>query len=272
MKFCCSKKKFIVVPLMFIFLMPLLFIRCFRKQEHSKLETEKYVEVIKGIEFEMIRVDGGIFKMGCSDKESELCDNDELPEHLVKVNSFYIGKFEVTQDLWRAVMFGYPLCDSCCPDCPVEMVSCDDANSFIKKLNLYTGKNYRLPTEAEWEYAAGGGRKSGKFVFSGSNIVDSVAWCWKNSLNKTHPVGQKMPNELGICDMSGNVWEWCSDWYGEYESSFQINPDGPTSGSDKILRGGCLTATSKSCSVCERGFGMSNFRNPFNGFRLALDE
>jgi formylglycine-generating enzyme required for sulfatase activity len=168
---------------------------------------------------EMVLVEGGTFNMG----------NKDFPSpHKVTLSSFSIGKYEVTQEQWEAIMgYNYSRFKDC-KNCPVENVSWDEAQKFILKLNDATGKKYRLPTEAEWEYAARGGNKSKGYLFSGSNTLDDVAWYEENNGKKTHPVGTKTPNELGIHDMSGNVWEWCSDWYGDYSSLPQTNPKGPS--------------------------------------------
>ncbi len=163
---------------------------------------------------QMVLVEGGTFTMGCTDEQVGDCNDDEKPAHQVTVSNFQIGKYEVTQAEWKAVMGNNPSEFKNCDHCPVHLVSWNDVQEFIKKLNQKTGKNYRLPTEAEWEYAARGGQKSNKTEFAGSQNLDAVGWYDHNSDSKPHPVGGKAPNELGIYDMSGNVWEWCADWYG----------------------------------------------------------
>jgi formylglycine-generating enzyme required for sulfatase activity len=183
-------------------------------------------------EIEMVRVQGGTFDMGSNDG-----NGNERPVHRVSVSSFQIGKYEVTQAQWEAVMGSNPSLSNKGDNYPVENVSWDDVQTFLGKLNAATGKNYRLPTEAEWEYVARGGNKSQGYAYSGSNTLNDVGWYGNNSRG-THPVGQKLPNELGIYDMSGNVWEWCSDWYGTYPSSPQTDPMGASSGSYRVLRSG----------------------------------
>jgi sulfatase modifying factor 1 len=221
---------------------------------------------------EMVYVEGGTFTMGCSTNPSYYCSIDEEPTHAVSVSSFSIGKYEVTQAQWRAVMGDNPSHFSGCDRCPVEQVSWDDVQKFISKLNKITGKKYRLPTEAEWEYAARGGNRSKGYQYSGSNNVDSVAWYKKNSEGKTHPVGSKSPNELGIYDMSGNVWEWCSDWFDAkyYSISRSRNPKGASKGTHKVLRGSGWIYFEGSCGVtqrnsCSPSLSFNNF-----GFRLVL--
>ncbi|MEK7263456.1 MAG: formylglycine-generating enzyme family protein, partial [Bacteroidota bacterium] len=197
---------------------------------------------------EMVYVEGGSFEMGSNDG-----DSNEKPVHRVTVDDFYIGKYVVTQKEWEAVMGNNPS-NFQGDNLPVEQVSWDDVQEFLQKLSTKTGKNYRLPTEAEWEYAARGGHKSSGNTYSGSNRIDNVAWYDGNSNSQTHTVGTKQPNELGIYDMTGNVWEWCSDWYGSYSSNAQTNPQGSSSGSDRVLRGGSFTDDGGSCRVAYRSF------------------
>jgi formylglycine-generating enzyme required for sulfatase activity len=157
-----------------------------------------------------------------------------------------------------------------CDNCPVENVSWNDAQDFIRKLNQQTGKNYRLPTEAEWEFAARGGNKSKGYKYAGGNYRSNVAWYYDNSGGKTHAVGQKQANELGIYDMSGNVWEWCGDWYGDYSSSSQTNPKGPSYGSSRVLRGGGWDFDASDCRVSSRDDLAPGYRDYYDGFRLVL--
>jgi formylglycine-generating enzyme required for sulfatase activity len=197
-------------------------------------------------EIEMVLVKGGTFTMGCTAEQGSDCFDWEKPAHKVTLSDFYIGKYEVTQAQWIAVMGSNPSRFSDCENCPVEWVSWEDVQDFIQKLNTKTGLNYRLPTEAEWEYAARGGAQSWGYKYSGSNNVDEVAWFSDNSGKKTHPVGTKKANELGIYDMSGNVWEWCYDWYGYYSSEAKTNPKGASSASLRVLRGGSW-ANGRAC-------------------------
>ena len=216
-------------------------------------------------DFEMVFVKGGTSTMGCTDDE---CMDIELPAHQVTVSSFYMGKYEVTQKEWVAVMGSNPSMIKG-DNLPVENVSWDDVQVFLTILNAASGKKYRLPTEAEWEYAARGGNTSFGFKYSGSNNLDEVAWYVENSGHKTHPVGTKQPNELGIHDMSGNVYEWCNDWVGAYSASAQTNPQGPSNGSSRIDRGGCYDSNI-NCRVSFREGWKPNFSSFYLGFRLVL--
>jgi len=220
------------------------------------------IKVISG-EPELILVESGTF--------SRRNIYDTIPphqQHLVTISSFKIAKYPVTQEQWEAIMKSNP---SYIKDetHPVSNVSWNDAQAFIKKLNETTGKSYRLPTEAEWEFAARGGIKTQGYWYSGSNKVDSVAWFDKNSNKTTHPVGTKAPNELGIYDMSGNVWEWCSDWYAwGYLTIPQTNPTGPETGTRRVCRGGSYYDDYLTCWVEWRGWGLPSSSGG-SGFRLV---
>ena len=204
--------------------------------------------------------------------EMENPDEFEKPVHRVTLtNNYYIGKYEVTQALWQAVMGSNPSCFKG-DDLPVERVSWNDCQDFISKLNSITGKRFRLPTEAEWEYAARGGKKSRGYQYSGSNTLGDVAWYSDNSGSKTHAVGTKQPNELGIYDMAGNVDEWCQDRYGSYSSSPQTNPTGAASGSDRVTRGCDWFFLAWDCRTSCRGFRASGDRFNYLGLRLVLSE
>ena len=181
-----------------------------------------------------------------------------------------MGKYEVTQAQWKVVMGNNPSNFTGCDDCPVENVSWNDVQDFIRKLNAQTGKNYRLPTEAEWEYAAKGGKSSKGYTYSGSNDLNAVAWNIDNSGSKTHAVGGKQANELGVCDMTGNVWEWCSDWYGTYNSFSETNPTGASSGQYRALRGGSWRNSAIICRSALRYWNNPGSRYNCYGFRLVL--
>ena len=222
-----------------------------------------------GVPFEMVEVRGGTFRMGATSEQG--CDayDWEKPVHSVTLSGYYIGKTEVTQALWQAVMGSNPSYFEG-DDLPVEQVSWDDCQEFIRKLNSLTGQNFRLPTEAEWEFACRGGNNSRGYKYSGSNYIDNVAWYDGNSGGKTHPVATKSPNELGIYDMSGNVWEWCCDWYGDYTSGALTNPKGPESGSLRVHRGGCWIYYARFCRSSFRHFNFPTHRYYYLGLRLAL--
>ena len=223
---------------------------------------------VNGVPFKMIHVEGGTFQMGASSSDSDAYDL-EKPQHSVTLSNYYIGETEVTQALWTAVMGNNPSYWKG-DNLPVEQVSWDDCRTFIGKLNSLTGKNFRLPTEAEWEYAARGGRNSNGYKYSGSNTVGNVAWYTDNSGSQTHPVKTKQANELGLYDMSGNVWEWCQDWYGSYSSGFQTNPKGASSGSYRVYRGGSWYGDAENCRVSYRNDHTPTYANLYLGLRLAL--
>ncbi len=208
--------------------------------------------------------------MGCTREQGRDCYDLEEPAHKVTLNDYYIGETEVTQAQWRAVMKNNPSYFKDCDECPVEQVSWNDVQDFISKLNSRSGgARYRLPTEAEWEYAARGGSLSKGYKYAGSNSLKKVAWYDDNSGDKTHPVKGKKANELGIYDMSGNVWEWCSDWLGNYLSGNQTNPTGPNTGDYLVLRGGGWLFSAGGCRVSLRDYGGPDNRVYDLGFRLA---
>lgn len=229
------------------------------------------IPVKNGISIEMVKVKAGTFIMGGT-KEIISPENDEYPIHQVSLTQdYYIGKFEVTQDVWEAVM-GCNISRFKGNKLPVERISWFDCQEFIRQLNRMTGKNFRLPTEAEWEYAARGGKKTHNYQYSGSNQLSKIAWFVDNSDFKTHPVGKKKANELGIFDMSGNVYEWCQDWYGSYTESSQTNPIGPSFGEKKVVRGGCCLYIDTKNTVSNRESYSPNDSFSGLGFRLVLSE
>lgn len=225
---------------------------------------------VNGVQFTMVEVGGGTFTMGATSEQGSDAWDEEKPAHEVTLSDYYIGQTEVTQALWEAVMGSNPS-DSKGGNLPVERVSWDDCQVFIQKLNQLTGKQFRLPTEAEWEYAARGGRKSRGYKYAGGNSIDSVAWCDGNSGNETHPVATKQANELGIYDMSGNVLEWCSDWCGDYTSSSQSDPQGSSSGSFRVIRGGCYYNFARNCRVSYRISNTLDYRCGYLGLRLSCN-
>lgn len=213
-----------------------------------------------GMEFASLPA--GCFTAGATDGNS-----DEKPTHEVCLSPFYLGRYEVTQGEWRKVMgFNPSLFTACGDDCPVDQVSWSDAREFIHRLNRLTGRNYRLPTEAEWEYACRGGSKAGRYC---GGEVDTVAWHRGNSGNMVHPVGRKTPNGFGIFDMSGNVWEWVQDWSGPYPAKKQQDPQGPESGSSRARRGGSWQYGADKARATWRSSGYQDDRAMDIGFRLA---
>lgn len=237
----------------------------------SSFNEELAIPVNSNVYVELVKVEAGSFNMGAT-SEMENPYEDEKPIHRVTLtNNYYIGKYEVTQALWQAVMGSNPSCFKG-DDLPVERVSWNDCQDFISKLNAMTGKRFRLPTEAEWEYAARGGKKSRGYQYGGSNTLGDVAWYGDNSGSKTHAVGTKQPNELGIYDMAANVEEWCQDRYGSYSSSPQTNPTGAASGSNRVIRGGDWFFLAWDCRTSCRGFRAPGDRFNYLGLRLVLSE
>ena len=247
------------------------------RQEQERKQREAYeglkrsssykngVLKVGSVEYPMVYVSGGSFMMGSEDSDA---DSDEKPVHRVALSSYSIGKYEVTQDLWEAVMGSNPS-EFKGERRPVEKVSWDDCQDFIRKLNELTGAHFRLPTEAEWEFAARGGNSSRGYKYSGSNTLDEVARYRDNSGGETHDVGTKSPNELGLYDMSGNVREWCNDRYGSYSSSSQTNPKGASDGSNRVNRGGGWDDYARYCRVFDRGRSTPDNRNYGKGLRLC---
>ena len=226
---------------------------------------------INGVDIKMVFVEGGTFKMGCTPDQWPDVFRNEGPVHEVTVWSYYICETEVTQELWQAVMGTNPSKFTGDPKRPVEMVSMFDCARFVDKLSEITGKSFRLPTEAEWEFAARGGTKSRAYKYSGSNIVDDVAWYIDNSGETTHAVASKMPNELGIYDMSGNVCEWCQDWYSGYLEGAFINPVGPESGYDNVYRSGAWSFYASQCRNAFRLMADPLAKEDYLGFRVAMN-
>lgn len=238
-----------------------------KRQEAIRLaELKKQQETEKGLP-EMVFVRGSTFQMGSKDNDNE------KPIHSVTLPDFEIGKYPVTQKFWQGIMGNNPSHFKGCQDCPVENVSWNDVQEFLKKLNQkYPGKNYRLPSEAEWEYAARGGQQSNGYTYAGGNEIGAVAWYRENSGGKTHPVGSKKANELGIYDMSGNVWEWCQDiWHDNYQNAPTDGSSWDVEGDDahQVLRGGSCGDLSLYCRATKRARSNPTFRDFDYGFRLA---
>ena len=240
---------------------------------------QNYTENAFGINMKMVYVQGGSYNMGCTGEQGGDCDADEKTVRYVTVSDFYIGQFEITQAQWQAVMgtsvyqqqskAGGSSTYGTGNDYPMYYVSWEEAKEFCRRLSQQTGKTYRLPTEAEWEYAARGGKKTQNTKYAGGYSLDYVGWYTSNSGGKTHAVGTKNANELGIYDMSGNVWEWCEDWYGDYRSYDTDNPTGASSGSYRVLRGGSWRSNAGNCRVSNRNGSSPGSRDDSDGYRVV---
>ena len=230
-------------------------------------ETTKSFTV-NGVTFTMERVKKGTFTMGATSEQTGAANHEKPTHNVTLTKSYYLGTYEVTQELYQAVMGSNPSYYKGNKK-PVTDVSWNNCQTFITKLNSLTGLTFRLPTEAEWEFAARGGNETKGYLYSGSNNIGDVAYYGKSSGGPTE-VGEYNPNELGIYDMSGNVWEWCQDWYGSYSSGSQTDSTGPTSGSDRVLRGGSWFFIAAGCRVARRYNHTPTYADNSIGFRLAL--
>lgn len=236
------------------------------------------VFTVNGVTFTMVFVESGSFTMGATAEQQEPLEDEKPPHRVTLTKDFYMGETEVTQALWKAVMGFTPTASGSQwstergmgDHFPAYYISYEDVQQFISQLNSLTGAQFRMPTEAEWEYAARGGSKSKGYQYSGSNTLGDVAWYGGNSGRKTHAVKTKKANELGLYDMSGNVWEWCSDRKGDYSSSSVVDPTGAESGSYRVYRGGSWYASARYCRVAFRTGFSPSARNDVFGFRLAL--
>ncbi len=243
--------------------------------------NQDYVETAWGINMKMIWVEGGDFLMGCTSEQGGDCGSDEQNVRRVTVDGYYIGMLEVTQEQWEKVVgtniyqqkskAGGSSTYGVGPTYPMYYVSWEEAMEFCRLLSQKTGKTYTLPTEAQWEYAARGGKNPDGTKYSGSNMIDVVGWYSDNSGSSTHPCGTKRANSLGIYDMSGNVWEWCKDWYANSYVSYDTNnPVGPSSGFNRVNRGGGWGSTASGCRVADRSYYSPDDRRGNLGFRVVL--
>ncbi len=237
----------------------------------SAQEQQTFPPVLQQLMDDMVFVEGGTFTMGAANNQKKDAESDEKATHQVTLTSFYLCKYEVTQELWTAVMGNNPSHFKGGRQ-PVEDITWDDCQLFIQKLNTLTGKNFRLPTEAEWEYAARGGKLSKGYKYAGSNSIAEVAWYIANSGNRPQNVGQKKANELGLYDMSGNVYEWCQDWKGPYQREAQTNPTGPEEGTYRVNRGGRWCGSARACRTSDRSMSAPDYHFYHLGMRLAITE
>lgn len=233
------------------------------------LRNRDLIFSVGGVSFCLKYVEGGTFIMGATDEQAEYAEKGEFPTHSVTLHDYYLGETEVTQELWEEVM-GYNPANTIGESLPIENISWNDCADFIRELNNRTGKTFRLPTEAEWEYAARGGIYSRQCVYSGSDNAEEVGWVKSNCDGSTHPVGTRNSNELGIYDMTGNVCEWCQDWMSNYNSTDQVNPVGPNSGTARVGRGGGWCNSSLKNRVSTRFAGKTTYRDYNLGFRIAM--
>ena len=243
----------------------------------NKVKTETFT--VDGVSFTMVEVKAGTFTMGANEGDTLALDLEKPSHKVTLTKDYFIGETEVTQALWEAVMGSNPsYFKDKGANFPVEQVSWNDIQEFLTKLNQKTGKTFRLPTEAEWEYAARGGSKSKGYLYSGGNDLNAVAWYYDNARKGlasddpnygTHAVKTKQANELGLYDMSGNVWEWCNDWYADYTADPQTDPQGAETGSARVIRGGSWYNLAQICRVSYRNFYTSVNSDYYLGFRLA---
>lgn len=226
---------------------------------------------VNGVPFDMQRVEGGVFVMGGTREQHRERISTDLPTHTVALDAYYIASTEVTQALWKAVMPEWEFFEELyLPNFPISYISWNDCQEFVRRLDSITGMPFRLPTEAEWEYAARGGNRSKGFRFAGGNIVENVSWGLSNAGFRTHEVGKKQPNEVGLYDMTGNVSEWCSDWYAPYHFGTIPNPQGPTTGKEKIIRGSSYSNCQDNSYLSHRYMAVPTEATNYCGMRLAL--
>ena len=252
---------------------------------HAQTDSSLVVFTVNDVSFTMVFVEGGTFMMGATPEQGSDADEDEMPAHEVTLSDFYIGQTEVTQGLWEAVMETdiRRQRDKAGPawtlrgkgaNYPMYFINWDECQTFVEKLNALLaeqlgGKHFALPTEAQWEYAARGGKKSEGYKCSGSNTAEEVAWHSENSSSYTFQVARKAPNELGLYDMSGNVYEWCQDRFGNYSAEAQTDPTGAPRGADRVLRGGGWGSRPSFCRVSARNNNSPTYRGDYLGLRLV---
>ncbi len=258
----------------------LILVVCFSLEANTILAATKktipdYLQLlhfqVNGVEFSMQRIEGGVFVMGGTREQHNEKISTDLPTHTIVLDAFYMAQTEVTQSLWKAVMPEWEFVENIyLPNFPMNYVSWDDCNEFVRRLDSITGMPFRLPTEAEWEFAARGGNKSKGYRFAGGNKIDSISWGFRNSDYRSHEVGKKTPNELRLYDMTGNMSEWCADWYAPYYLGTEPNPRGPIEGERKIVRGSSYTNCEENSYISRRETELPTEATNYIGFRLAL--
>lgn len=264
-----------ITSLRLFMIMAALCMMCPPMAARKKLQVPDSLQVlhfeVNGVPIEMQRVEGGSFVMGATPDQYDADIYTNKPAHLVFISPYYIATTEVTNRLWRAVMAEREMLNmSGYPEHPVSFVNWVGVQEFIRRLDSITGMPFRLPTEAEWEYAARGGEKSKSYRFAGGNIADSVGWLYPTAGQWTHPVAQKQPNELGLYDMTGNVAEWCQDIYGPYQMAAVPDPCGADTGSYRIVRGGSYDEVKANCHLSVRRWYTPETTAGYIGFRIAM--
>lgn len=255
-----------------MFAAAMLFAACSKDDENTTSDADMQTFTVSGVEFTMVKVEPGTFMMGAIDGDLEVA-NREKPAHQVTLTKpFYMAQTEVTQELWLAVMSANPSYFTEGSNLPVEQVSYNEALEFCSRLSDLTGHTFTLPTEAQWEYAARGGQNAPATptVYAGGSEIGTVAWYTDNCDGTTHAVGSKAPNELGLYDMSGSVREWCLDWYGDYSSSAQTDPQGPSTGTNRVVRGGGWASWARECRIPDRMDFYPGNKYGDTGFRLVM--
>lgn len=269
------KKKYIAM--LFATIMAVLsFTACNKDDNGNNNDTvsENTLTLTVGdVSFTMVKVEPGTFMMGALEGDTNALEDEEKPAHQVTLtDTYYIGQTEVTQGLYAAVMGSNPSNFTNGGNLPVEKVSYNDAIEFCQQLSSLTGKHFSLPTEAQWEYAAHGGHKAPTTptLFAGSDNIEAVGWCKDNSDSTTHTVAQKAPNPLGLYDMTGNVFEWCLDWYGPYSADAATDPQGPTIGSERVSRGGSWNYPAPYCRTSVRACSAPDVMYYMLGLRVVM--
>ena len=255
-----------------MFATAMLFTACSKDDDNTTTNADMQTFTVSGVEFTMVKVEPGTFMMGAIEGDVEVTNNEKPVHQVTLTKPFYMAQTEVTQALWQAVMDTNPSYFNEGGNLPVEQVSYNDAIEFCSRLSELTGHTFTLPTEAQWEYAARGGQNAPATptIYAGSSELAAVAWYTDNCENTTHEVGSKAPNELGLYDMSGSVREWCLDWYGDYSSSAQTDPQGPSTGTNRVVRGGGWASWARECRISARMDFYPGNRYGDTGLRVVM--